>query len=129
MKHKWQDNINLYEHQRSNRVLEKGKHFLLRLWHRWWCPLSHIKEWILLMTTILWSADVISHSVHWDTIRKWQMMVTTKKTSVGLSLVSWLRSFRVKGNTKRFSKKYCLFEIKQCRKTPSKSTHAFWYLP
>jgi len=30
-KHKWQDNMNLYENQRWNRVLQKGKDFLLRM--------------------------------------------------------------------------------------------------
>jgi len=31
------------------------------------------------MTTISWPTDVISHGGHWDTTRKCQMMVTTKK--------------------------------------------------
>jgi len=31
------------------------------------------------MTTISWPTDVISHGGHSDTIRKCQMMVTTKK--------------------------------------------------
>jgi len=30
-RHKWQDNMNLYENQRWNQMLRKGKHFLLRM--------------------------------------------------------------------------------------------------
>jgi len=30
------------------------------------------------MTTISWPTDVISHGVHWNTIRECQMMVTSK---------------------------------------------------
>jgi len=29
-RHKWQDNVNLYENQGWNQVVRKGKHFLLR---------------------------------------------------------------------------------------------------
>jgi len=49
------------------------------------------------MTTISWLKNVISHGGHSDTIREYQMMVTTKNfLSIDLSLVSmkpWLRSF------------------------------------
>jgi len=79
-RHEWQDNMNLYENQRWNQVLRKGKHFLLRMRHPLWCPLCRITEWNVLMPTILWPTDVISHGGHWDTIREWQIMVMTKKT-------------------------------------------------
>jgi len=78
-RHKWQDNMNLYENQRWNQVLREDKHFLLRMRHPSWCPQYRIKEWNVLMTTISWSTDVISHGGHWNTIRECQMMVTTKK--------------------------------------------------
>jgi len=29
------------------------------------------------MTTISWPTDIISHGGHWDTMREYQMMVTT----------------------------------------------------
>jgi len=54
-RHKWQDNMN----QRWNQVLWKGKHFLLRMRHPWWCPLCRIKKRNVLMTTISWPTDVI----------------------------------------------------------------------
>jgi len=92
--------MNLYGNQRWNQVLQKGKHFLLRMWHPSWNPLFSIKEWNVLMTTISWPTDVISRGGHWYTIRKCQIMVTTKKVlCVDLSLVSmesWLRSFLAK---------------------------------
>jgi len=68
-----------HEDQRWNQVLRKGKHFLLGMSHPSWCPLCRIREWNLLMTTISWPNDVISHGGHWDTISECQMMVTTKK--------------------------------------------------
>jgi len=40
----------------------------------------------VLMATITWRTDVISHGGHWDTIRECQMMVTIE--SVNLNLVS-----------------------------------------
>jgi len=66
-RYKWQDNTNLYENQRWNQVLRKGKNFILRMRHLSWCPLCRIKEWNELMTTISWLTDVISHGGHWDT--------------------------------------------------------------
>jgi len=58
-RHKRQDNMNLFENQRWNQVLRKGKHFLLRMRHPLWYPLCRIKEWNALMTTIAWPTDVI----------------------------------------------------------------------
>jgi len=58
-RHKRQDNMNLYENQRWNQVLRKGKHFLLRMRNPSWYPLCRIKEWNVLMTTIAWPTDVI----------------------------------------------------------------------
>jgi len=79
MRHKWQDNMNLYENQRWNQVLQKEKHVLLRTQHPSLRHLCRIKEWNVLTTTILWLTDVISHGGDWDTVRECQMMVTTKK--------------------------------------------------
>jgi len=53
--------MNLYENQRWNQVLRKGKHFLLHMRHLSWCPLCRINEWNVLMTTISWPKDIISH--------------------------------------------------------------------
>jgi len=71
--------MDIYENQRLSQAFRKGKHFLFRMRHPSWCPLCRIKEWNVLMTTIWWPTDVISHGSHWDTIRDCQMMVTTKK--------------------------------------------------
>jgi len=49
--------MNLYENQRWNQVLRKGKHFLLRMRYPSWCPLCRIQEWNVLMTTISWPTD------------------------------------------------------------------------
>jgi len=48
-RHKWQDNMNLYENQRWNQVLRKDKHFLLCMRHPSWCPQCRIKKWNILM--------------------------------------------------------------------------------
>jgi len=56
--------MNLYENQRWNQVLRKGKHSLLHMRHPSWRPLCRIKEWNVLMTTISWPTDVISHGGH-----------------------------------------------------------------
>jgi len=86
-RHKWQDNMNLYKNQSWNQVLRKGKHFLLRMRHPLWCPLCRIKEWnVLMMATIYWPTDVVSHGGHWDTIRECQMMVMTKTFLVLISV-------------------------------------------
>jgi len=39
-RHKWQDNMNLYENRRWNQALRNGKHFLLCMWHPSWRPLT-----------------------------------------------------------------------------------------
>jgi len=59
-RHNWQDNMKLYENQRWNQMFRTGKHFLFCTRHPSWCPLCHIKEWNVLMTTISWPTDVIS---------------------------------------------------------------------
>jgi len=65
--------------QMGNQVLRKGRHFLLCMRHPSWCPVCHIKDWNVFMTTISWPTDAISHGGHWDTIRGCQLMVTTKQ--------------------------------------------------
>jgi len=92
---KWQDNMNLYENQRWNQVFRKGKHFLFRMRHPSWCPISCIKEWKALMTTMSWYTDVICHRGQWDAIRECQMMVTTKQLFKCRSMKPWLIIFLV----------------------------------
>jgi len=69
--------MNLYENQRWNHVLRKGKNFLLRMWHPSWCPLCRIKARNVLVTTTSWPTDITSQ---WDTTRECQTTTTTKKT-------------------------------------------------
>jgi len=58
---KWTSMKTRSEIMRSGRV----RNFLLRIRHPSWCPLCRIKEWNVLMTTILWPTDVISHGGNW----------------------------------------------------------------